>query len=147
MEPLKEVARKMASLGGLVAAAGLALTACAGAATSPDSAKTISMPTNITVTVPDSGWRLGVERVIELDSEVWVLAQLRREPGPAAQVIQKIAAAIPVTLPEKRLRVFVAGKKWNWRNDEPWEFVASLDEVARRAGPARVLYPQPAAPK
>ena len=147
MKPLKEVAQKTAPLGGLLAAVGLALAACAGAATLPDSAKTTSMPTNITVTVPDSGWRLSVERVIELDSEAWVLAQLRREPGPAAQMIQKIAAAIPVMLPEKRLRVFVAGKKWTWRNDEPWEFVASLDEVARRAGPARVLYPQPAASK
>lgn len=102
------------------------------------------MPKTIAVTVPDAGWRLRVERVVELDAEVWVLAQLRREPGPAAQMIQQAKAEIPIALPEKHLSVFVAGKKWAWPNDEPYEFVVSLEDVARRAGSARVLYPMPA---
>lgn len=102
------------------------------------------MPKTIAVTVPDAGWRLRVERVVELDAEVWVLAQLRREPGPAAQMIQQAKAEVPITLPEKHLRVFVAGKKWAWPNDEAYEFVASLEDVVRRAGSARVLYPSPA---
>ena len=102
------------------------------------------MPTSISITVPDAGWRLRIERVVELDAEVWVLAQVRREPGMAAQMISQATAPMPVTLPGKRLRVFVAGKTWVWANDEPYEFVASLDEIARRAGPARVLYPAPA---
>lgn len=102
------------------------------------------MPKYITVKVPDAGWRLRVEHVVELDAEVWVLAQLRREPGPAAQMIQQARAEIPITLPEKHLRVIVAGKKWAWPNDETYEFVASLDDVIRRAGSAQVLYPPPA---
>jgi len=99
------------------------------------------MPTSIAVTVPDAGWRLRVERVVELDAEVWVLAQLRREPVMAAQAISKSETTIPVALPEKKLRVLVAGKTWAWANEEPYEFVTSLDDVARRAGPVRMLFP------
>jgi len=141
MKPMKKVAQKTALAGGLVLAAAFGQTCCTAADSSPAPAKISSMPTSLTVTVPDSGWRLGIERVVELDREVWVLARLHREPGPAAQMIQKIAGAIPVALPEKRLRVFVAGKTWAWRNEEACEFVASLEEVAQRAGAARVLFP------
>ena len=102
------------------------------------------MPAALAVTVPDGGWRLRVERVLDLDREVWVLAQLHREPGPAPQMIQQAKAEIPVALPEKKLRVFVAGKTWGWPNNEPYEFVASLDEVVRRVGSPRALYPVPA---
>ena len=141
MKPMKKVAQKTGFTSGLVLVAALGLTSCPAADSSPAPAKVSSMPTSLTMTVPDSGWRLGVERVVELDAEVWVLAQLHREPGPAAQMIRKIEAAIPVALPAKRLRVFVAGKTWAWRNEEAYEFVASLKEVAQRAGAARVLFP------
>ncbi|HWA88172.1 MAG TPA: hypothetical protein VG710_18230 [Opitutus sp.] len=95
---------------------------------------------SISVTVPDAGWRLRVERVLERDDEVWVLARLWRKPGPAAQMIRKAEAAVPVAVPDKPVRVFVAGKTWTWANKEPYEFVASLEGVARRAGEAKVLY-------
>jgi hypothetical protein len=144
MTPSGKVARKAVSAGGLILMVGLALTSCVGAATPPNPANALSMPTTLAVTVPDTGWTLRVERVLELDADVWVLAQLRREPGSAAQMIRKIEVTIPVTLPEKRLRVYVAGKTWAWRNDEPYEFVSSLEDVARRAGAARVVFPVPA---
>jgi hypothetical protein len=97
----------------------------------------------IAVTVPDAGWRLRIERVLERDEEVWVLAQLHRRPGPAAQVIRRLEVAVPVELPPKPMRVFVAGKTWAWPAKEPYEFVKSLDEVEQRAGKARVLYAAP----
>ncbi len=138
------VAQKTAGMAiGLVAILGFALASGAGAAGASAATSIPPMPTTITVKVPDAGWRLRVERVLELDREVWVLAQLRREPGPAAQMIQRITAEIPVALPEKRLRVFVAGKSWAWPNDEGYEFVASLAGVVRRAETGRALYPPP----
>jgi hypothetical protein len=140
----EDVARKLAGAGGMVAILGFLLASCAGATGIAETSSIPPVPKTIAVTVPDAGWRLRVERVLEMDAEVWVLAQLRREPGPAAQMINEVKAAIPITLPEKHLRVFVAGKKWAWPNDEPYEFVVSLEEVARRAGLAPVLYPMPA---
>jgi hypothetical protein len=138
------VARKGAGAGGLLMILGLLLVSCAGATGFAESSNAPPMPKYIAVKVPDAGWRLRVEHVVELDAEVWVLAQLSRAPGPAAQMIQQARAEIPITLPEKNLRVFVAGKKWGWSNEETYEFVASLDEVIRRAGSARELYPPPA---
>lgn len=146
MTPLRKVAFKNGSLAGLIFTAGLALASCVGAAApaEPSKNKESSMPTAISVTVPDAGWSLRVDRVVELDQEVWVLAQLRRGSGMAAQMISQAKAEIPVTLPEKRLRVFVAGKTWKWTNDETYEFVASLEDVTRQAGAARGLFPAPA---
>lgn len=136
----QKVAFKNGPVDGLATILGLVLVSCVSASVPPEPAKAQPMTTLIAVTVPDGGWRLRVERVVELDTEVWVLVQLRREPRPAAQMIQQSKAEIPVPLPGKQLRVFVAGKTWAWRNDERYEFVTSLEEVARRAGAARVLY-------
>ena len=137
------VARKRAGAGGLVAILGLLLVSCAGATGPVETSSAPPMPKYIAVKVPDAGWRLRVEHVVEFDTEVWVLAQLSREPGPAAQMIRQAKAEIPIPLPEKHLRVIVAGKKWAWPNDEAYEFVTSLDDAIRRAGSARVLYPPP----
>ncbi len=100
----------------------------------------LPLPTTISVTAPDTGWRVWIERVLERDKEVWILVQLNRPPGPAAQMIHQAKAEIPMPLPNKPIRVFVAGKTWNWANEEPYEFVVSLETVARQAGDARVLY-------
>ncbi|HVZ64634.1 MAG TPA: hypothetical protein VG838_18310 [Opitutaceae bacterium] len=97
----------------------------------------------LAVTAPDAGWRLRVERVIELDQECWILARLWREPGFAAQVIQPAKATIPVALPAKPRKVFVEGKTWTWPNPETYEFVPSLEAVVRRANGGRVLYVAP----
>ena len=142
--PSVKVARKKAFVRGLAPILFFALASCEGAAGAGQIPNSPPMPTAIAVTVPDAGWRLRVERVVAPDAEVWVLAQLRREPGPATQMIQQAKAEIPIALPEKRLRVFVAGKTWAWPNNEPYEFVASLDDVMRRAGSAQALYPVPA---
>ncbi|HVU24981.1 MAG TPA: hypothetical protein VHE13_12720 [Opitutus sp.] len=136
---------KVASKCLLVAAAGLAALAawgCAGgAAAAPAETKEAMKQITIAVTVPDAGWQLRIERVLDCADAVWVLAQLHRKPGPAAQVIRTLEAAVPVAVPDKPVRVFVAGKTWAWPNKEPYEFVASLPQVMRRAGEARVLYP------
>lgn len=126
----------------MVVAAGLVLTSCGevGAPVAFD-AVTPAATTRIRVTVSDGGWRLRIERVIEVGAEVWVFAQLRREPGPAVQVISEVEAVIPVALPEKKLRIFVAGKTWAWQNKEPYDFVPSLEPVVRQAAGGRVLHP------
>lgn len=92
------------------------------------------------VTVPESGWHLRIERIFELNDQVWILGQLQRPSGPAAQLVQTVQATLPTGLPAKSLHVFIAGKTWSWPNPEPYEFVATLATVINRAGAARVLY-------
>jgi hypothetical protein len=122
---------------------GLALAACGRAEPAP--APGVSAALVLAVAAPDAGWRLSIERILESKGEVWILARLWREPGPAAQVIQPARAVVPITLPADRpRRVFVTGKTWSWENQEPYEFVPSLEPVLQRAGAGRVLYPAPA---
>lgn len=127
---------------GVAVVAGLLLTSCSEVGTPVAPSAIVPAATKmIRVTVPDGGWRLRVERVVEVGAEVWVLAQLRREPVPAVQVISEIEAAVPVAVPPTKLRVFVAGKTWAWPNNEPYEFVPSLDAALSRAAGGRVLHP------
>ena len=100
-------------------------------------------PEPVTLTVPDANWRLAIDRIYERDDAVWILARVWREPGVAAQMITTLRCEIPVALPAKPRRVFIAGKTWGWKNDEPVEFVASLEAVEKNAGNARVLFPTP----
>lgn len=101
-------------------------------------------PATLTVTVPEGGWHLRIERVFEFEKEIWILAQLQHTPGPSTQMIQTAQAALPAGLPAKTPRIFIAGKTWSWANPEPYEFVPALSAVIKQAGSARVLYPAPA---
>lgn len=117
------------------------MTACARHPLPPPAGASAGPPSVIlAVNAPDAGWRLRIERIIEFDAEIWILARLEHAPGPAAQVIRSARATLSVALPAKPRRVFVAGKTWNWTNDEPYEFVPSLEAVVPRAAGARVLY-------
>ena len=134
------ITRRYLALG---CAVGLVLSSCTAAAPKAGTAEPAPARELIAITAPDAGWHLRIERIVEFDSEVWVLARLWREPGPAAQVIQPATAMLPVDLPAKPRRVFVAGKTWSWENKEPVEFVPSLDPLLQRAGAGRVLYAAP----
>ena len=137
---------KVASKCLFIAVCLLAGWGCAGGAVEAANAKETEAAMkqiSIAVTVPDAGWQLRIERVLDRGDEVWVLAQLWRKPGPAAQMIRQVKAEAPVAAPDKPVRVFVAGKTWSWANKEPYEFVASLNDVTQRARDARVLYAAP----
>jgi hypothetical protein len=118
----------------------------AEAAAAPEESRAPTAPEVFSVATPDAGWRVRIERIVEFDSEVWILAQLSRPPGPAAQVIQQAKVTLPVALPVKSRRVLVAGKTWSWKNNEPYEFVPTLAPWLKRAGSARVLYAAPPPP-
>jgi hypothetical protein len=144
MKDSQKVARKRIPAWSLWCVLGLLLAACTEAAAPPGPVQAAPAPDFLAVATPDAGWHLRIERIVELDAEVWILAQLWREPGPAAQVIQEAKAVTPVALPAKARRVFVAGKTWAWSSKEPYEFVPSLAPVIQKAGAGRVLYTAPA---
>lgn len=95
----------------------------------------------VTLTVPEANWHIALVSIYERDDAVWILGELRRDPGPAAQMLRTIGFEIPVTLPNKPRRVFIAGKTWAWKNEEPVEFVPSLASVEKQLGNAKRLFP------
>jgi len=142
MRGTAEVARKFGTVFPFGMAWALGMTSCTG--TPLRSKQEISTPVaaaTLTVTVPEGGWHLRIERIFERENEVWILAQLQHTTGPSSQMIQTVQATLPTGLPAKPQRVFIAGKTWKWANQEPYEFVPTLSDVIKQAGAARLLYP------
>jgi hypothetical protein len=121
---------------------------CRSGATDPPAAARASAPVAaevepaaIRITVPDAGWQLRVERIYEQPTEIWILVHLERRPGMAAQMITHVEAKLPVAVPAKPQKVFVTGKTWAWKNEEPYEFVPSFGPVLRQVETAKLLFP------
>jgi hypothetical protein len=137
------------SLGYSLLALGVTTVGCGASSipktgvTSEGAAELDSSADFVSITVPDSGWHLTIERICERNDEVWILARLRRDPEPASQIVRPVRERIPVTLPAKPRRVFVVGKTWKWTSpsDKSVEFVDSLESVMKNLGKARVLFP------
>ncbi len=138
MKGAAEVSRKFGTVLSLGMACALGMTSWA--ATPLPSKPEISSADFLTVTVPEGGWHLRIERVLEREDGLWILAQLKHTPGPSSQMIQSVQATLPAGLPAKPRRIFIAGKTWKWANPEPYEFVPALAAVIKQAGSARVLY-------
>jgi hypothetical protein len=144
MKGAAEVSRKFGVIFSIGAAWAFGMTAGTGAPLPANQEiSTAAATASLTVTVPEGGWHLRIERVFEFEKEIWVLAQLQHTRGPSTQAIQTVQAALPAGLPAKAQRVFIAGKTWSWANPESYEFVPLLSAVIKQAGSARVLYPAP----
>jgi hypothetical protein len=51
----------------------------------------------VTVTVPDSAWRLSIEEVYQVKEEIWVISRVSRNPDAmGAQVITTLTASVKV---------------------------------------------------
>jgi len=75
--------------------------------------------------VPDANWKLAIEEIYEVDDELWVIAQLNREPGNAAQVITDVFDTVGVFSLPKPIRYYVIGKTWSWGNsDDGFNYIA-----------------------
>ena len=84
----------------------------------------------ISLKVPDSAWQLGPEGAYQVGGEVWAVWQLTRRAGMGLTVITTRKSAVytaPSALPVKR---FILGKTWNWKNAEPYTFVAKDAQAA-----------------
>ena len=99
--------------------ASLVLAACAAIGREPASKKE---PVELSVLTPDAGWEFRVREVRETAQEVWIWAELKRRPGPAAQQLTTVTATVALA-PDKERKIFVTGKTWHWPNEEPYEFV------------------------
>ena len=131
-----------------VAIAIVALLAAAGAAVAADEAPP---SLRVALTVPSAGYSLKIAEVYEVGDETWVLAEVKRRGGMAAQVISRVQATAPVAAKDDgKIRAFVGGVNWNWKSPEDGsvEFVDDLEPVRTKAKDAggKLLHKAPEEP-
>ena len=92
----------------------------------------------VTVTVPDSAWKLAIEGVYQTDKEVIVISKVSRAGDAIGlQVITTLSQKVLVAVPDLPVKRYVLGKTWGWENqDKGIEFIKDrkkLDELLKGA--------------
>lgn len=92
----------------------------------------------VTVTVPDSAWKLEILEVHQADSEIIVISRVSRDPDLiGAQVITTLSQKINLIIPDLPVKHYVLGKTWGWENqDKGVTFIKErkeLDEILKGA--------------
>lgn len=95
----------------------------------------------ISLQAPDAGWSVQIEEVYLMDQEIWVLAQLHRQEGMAAQMITTVSDSVIVEAPNWPVKVFILGKTWGWENEEPYEFLENDDNFIDWTRGRKIIYP------
>ena len=92
------------------------------------------------ITVPDPAWRIIIQEVYVLKSELWVISQLERMPGMAAQMITTIEDKISIDAPDFPIKHYVLGKTWKWKNEEGYFFLNSRNAIDDQLKMAEKIY-------
>ena len=78
---------------------------------------------SLQVTVPTSGWNVEIQEVYQVEKELWVISHLASKGGIALQVISQVKDSVSVPKSSLPVKHFVTGKRWNWKNKEPYKFL------------------------
>ena len=97
------------------------LQAAAGPTIAVPKAKQRSI--SLQVTVPTSGWNVEIQEVYQVEKELWVISHLASKGGIALQVISQVKDSVSVPKSSLPVKHFVTGKRWNWKNKEPYQFL------------------------
>jgi len=125
--------------------AGLVFCALGSAAPGAD-AKGRAPEIAVVLKVPDGAWKLAIEEVRQVRKELWVLAAVSRDPDVMGiSMITTLKAKMKVDAPDLPVKVFVAGKTWNWTGKEPYKFIKSRKEIAKNLDAGKLLYKKPKA--
>jgi hypothetical protein len=102
--------------------------------------KDMKQDITVKLQVPDSGWRIRILEIYKVNQELWVISEVYRMKGMAAQVISTVEDT--VTVPGSKLPVihFVIGKTWNWSDDGPVRFIGSKNEIINSLESGECLY-------
>jgi len=77
----------------------------------------------ISLTVPDSTWRMAVDSIVENEQECAVIVELEQAEGMMGmQVISELVTAIEFQC-SKETNIYVLGKTWGWENEEQFSFI------------------------
>ena len=109
------------------------LIADAGAAEAPDQKLTVQL------TVPDSAWKIAIDAVHQVKGEIWVVSTVSRDPDlMGAAVISTVTATVKLDVGDLPVKHFIIGKTWNWKNEEPYTFIAEPGACFALAGYLRM---------
>lgn len=102
----------------------------------------MDMKRDITVKlqVPDSAWRIRILEIHQVNRELWVISEVYRMKGMAAQVISTVEDTVTVPVPELPVVHFVVGKTWKWSDDGSITFIGSKDEIMKNLKSGECLY-------
>jgi zinc protease len=90
--------------------------------------------------VPDSGWRIRILEIHKVNKELWVISEVYRMKGMAAQVISTVEDTVTVPVSDLPVTHFVIGKTWNWSDGSPYTFIGSKDEIMKNLNAGECLY-------
>jgi len=117
----------------------ICLMACMGM---PLQSSEMDMKQDITVKlqVPDSGWRIRILEIHKVKQELWVISEVYRMKGMAAQVISTVEDTVTVPVSELPVVHFVVGKKWKWSDGGSITFIGSKNEIMENLKSGECLY-------
>ena len=95
----------------------------------------------VKLTVPDAGWAIAIDEVHKVGNELWVIANVSRNPDMmSAQVISTVTASLKLAAPDLPMKYFVAGKTWGWKNEEPYIFIKDMKQIEKELKSGKLLY-------
>jgi len=119
------------------------LQAAVGPAIAVPKAKQRSI--SLQVTVPTSGWKVEIQEVYQVEKELWVISHLASKGGIALQVISQVKDSVSVPKSSLPVKHFVTGKRWTWKNKEPYQFVKDRKKIDQelKKKKAKLVYRRP----
>ena len=91
------------------------------------------MAVAVSLKVPDTSWSLKPEGVYQVGKEIWAVWQLtRRRGGIGMMVITTRKSTIYIASTDLPVKQFILGKRWGWKNTEPYTFIPAGGEGAFR---------------
>ena len=98
----------------------------------------------VTVTVPDSAWKLEILEVHGTDDELIVISKVSRAGGAfGLQVITTLNQKLELIVPNLPVKHYVLGKTWGWENqDKGVEFIKDRKQLEEKLKRSKQLHPK-----
>jgi hypothetical protein len=128
----------------LLVLVGTMIMACKeeSSATGPDPKTGSSATQEITVSlsVPDTAWRIKIQEVYQVGNEIWVISQLQRSSDMGGMMISRVEDRVMVSAPNLPVKHFVFGKNWNWEGDSGYTFLTDREKIKSQLANAKRLF-------
>lgn len=95
----------------------------------------------VSLTVPDSAWKIAIDSVHQVNREIWIVSTVSRDPDAiGAQIISTVTATVKISAGDLPVKNFVIGKTWSWKNKENYTFIKDLKPIEKELVAGKVLY-------
>lgn len=83
----------------------------------------------VSLMVPDLAWRIHIDEIYIVGTELWVISMVERSEASAAQMLTTITDSVTVSAPSLPIKHFIVGKQWHWENPEPYVFLQARSQI------------------